>query len=152
MQDENIKINETQELDIKSKYITIDDFLKVEIKLGTIIEVNEVEGSDKLYKLKVDFGEYREVESEGGLTEREAHTRTVFSGIRKFVNSENLLNKQFPFVTNLEPRKIMGGYSEAMILAASDVISEVGEEGSIKREVLSLMNPSTTLTNGTKLK
>ena len=92
----------------ESKYISIDDFAKVEIMLGTIISVEEIEGSDKLYKLKVNFGEYNEIESEGGLTEREEKSRIVFSGIKKYVKIDDLLGKQFPFVTNLAPRKMMG--------------------------------------------
>lgn len=90
----------------EEKYISIEDFVKVEIKLGTVINVQEVEGSDKLYQLTVDFGE--------------SEPRNVMSGIKKFRKVEDLLGKQFPFVTNLAPRKMMGKYiSEAMILAAS---------------------------------
>jgi methionine--tRNA ligase beta chain len=100
--------------------INIEDFLKIEIRLGTIKSVSMVEGSEKLYKLEVDFGEYAEIESEGGITEKEERVRTVYSGIRKYVSAEDLLDKQFPFVTNLEPRKIMNDYSQAMILAAND--------------------------------
>lgn len=137
---EKNKIETKEEVKIESNYISIDDFLKVEIMLGTIKSVEEVEGSEKLYKLKVDFGDYVEVESEGGLIEKELKYRTVFSGIKKFVKAEDLLNKQFPFVTNLAPRKMMGEYSEAMILAASE------------DEVLALMSPTQSLKNGTKLK
>jgi methionyl-tRNA synthetase len=107
-------------------YASIDDFLKIEIKIGEVKEVNEVEGSDKLYKLKVDFGT--------------DDIRTVFSGIKKFVSIEDLLGKQFPFVTNLAPRKMMGEYSEAMILAGNDA------------DNFALLNPSNKLQNGTKLK
>ena len=128
----------------ESKYISIDDFAKVEIMLGTIISVEEIEGSDKLYKLKVNFGEYNEIESEGGLTEREEKSRIVFSGIKKYVKIDDLLGKQFPFVTNLAPRKMMGEYSEAMILAGSEVQDE--------NEVLALMSPTNILSNGTKLR
>ncbi len=114
------------EIKIENNHITIDDFAKVEIMLGTIISAEEVEGSDKLYRLKVNFGEER--------------VRNVFSGIKKYITTEELVGKQFPFVTNLEPRKMMGDYSEAMILAGS-----VGDD-------LALMSPTKQLPNGTKLR
>ncbi len=131
-----------------NKYISIYDFIKIEIKLGTVISAEIVEGSDKLLKLKVDFNESKEIESEGGLTEREAHTRTVFSGIRKFVSAEEITGKQFPFVTNLQPRKIMGQYSEAMIMAASEKVIV----GDTEIERFALLSPTQTLTNGVILK
>jgi methionyl-tRNA synthetase len=133
--------NKVEEKNPKTEFITIEDFLKVEMKLGTVISVQEVEGSDKLYKLEVDFGEFEEIESEGGITENERRIRTVFSGIRKFVTPDDLLNKQFPFVTNLAPRKIMGSYSEAMKLACGG-----GEEG------FTLFPSQVKLPNGTSLK
>jgi methionyl-tRNA synthetase len=129
---EQIKIEE-------NKFVSIDDFLKIEIKIGTIINVEVVESSDKLYKLSVDFGEEGEIESEGGITEKEKHIRTVFSGIRKYVTVEGLVGKQYPFVTNLKPRKIMGEYSEAMILAASD------------DENFSLLSINTEMKNGVRV-
>lgn len=122
MSEENI--NKTEE--VKNKYISIDDFAKVEIMLGTVMGAEEVEGSDKLYRLKVDFGEEK--------------VRNVFSGIKKYVSVDEIVGKQFPFVTNLEPRKMMGDYSEAMILAGSE------------RETLALMSPTKALPNGTKLR
>lgn len=107
-------------------YATIDDFQKIEIKVGTVVSVSVVEGADKLYILQVDFGE-------------EKH-RQILSGIREFVNPDDLLNKQFPFVTNLAPRMLRGYESQGMILAGSD------ENG------LSLLSPTKALTNGTKLR
>lgn len=106
--------------------ISIDDLIKVEIKLGQIISAEKLDGSDKLLKLSVDFGE--EV------------PRQVLSGIAKYVTSEEIIGKQFPFVTNLAPRKMMGLESQAMILAASS------------GDTLALLNPSKDLPNGTKLK
>ncbi len=116
----------TEEVKVESKYIEIDDFAKVEIRVGTILYAEIVEKSDKLYKLSVDFGEEK--------------PRQVLSGIRKFVNAEDLIGKQFPFVTNLAPRAMMGMESQAMILAAS--------EG----ETLALFNPSQKISNGIKLR
>lgn len=86
--------------------ISFDDFKKVELRVGKILEAVPVEGSDKLLKLSVDFGE--EV------------LRTVVSGIAKYVDLETFVGSQKIFITNLEPRPIMGIESQAMILAAKD--------------------------------
>ena len=107
-------------------FATIDDFQKVEIRVGTVMSVDVVEGADKLYILKVDLGE--------------ESPRQILSGIREFVTPEELLGKQFPFVTNLAPRMLRGHESQGMILAGSD---EAG---------LALFNPSKQLTNGTRLR
>ncbi len=85
--------------------ISIDEFKKVEIRAGKILEATPVENSEKLLKLSVDFGEER--------------PRQVFSGIAKFIKPEELVGVVCGFVTNLEPRSIMGEMSEAMIMAAS---------------------------------
>ncbi len=107
-------------------YASIEDFQKIELRLGTVLSVDVVEGADKLYLLKVDFGE--------------ATPRQILSGIREFVSPEALLHKQFPFVTNLPPRMLRGHESEGMILAASYA------------EQLALLNPTTPLPNGTRLR
>lgn len=111
---------------VKKVYATIDDFMKIEIKVGTVMSVTVVEGADKLYILSVDLGEEK--------------SRQILSGIREFITQEELLNKQFPFVTNLAPRMLRGHESQGMILAGSD-------EGG-----LALLNPSKPLTNGTRLR
>lgn len=107
-------------------YSTIDDFQKIEIRLGTVLSIAVVEGADKLYILQVDLGEEK--------------PRQILSGIREFVKEEELLNKQFPFVTNLAPRMLRGHESQGMILAGSD------ESG------LALLNPTKQLVNGTRLR
>ena len=84
--------------------ITYDDFAKLDLRVGTVIECVDKEGSEKLLKLTVDFGE------EG--------TRTIFSGIKKWYKPEDLKDKQFVFVFNLAPRKMMDEVSEGMLLAA----------------------------------
>jgi len=86
--------------------INIDDFSKVEIKIGRIIEAEKLIESNKLLKLKVDFGN--------------EDVRQVLSGIAKYYNTEDILNKEFAFVTNLEPRKMLEYESQAMILACHD--------------------------------
>ena len=105
--------------------INIEDLAKVEIKIGKILEVEEVEGSEKLLKLSVDFDE--------------ENPRQVLSGIKKFFEKDYLIGKQFAFITNLEPRKIMGMYSEAMILATGE-------------EELSLLSPTIKVKNGSQMR
>lgn len=82
--------------------ITIDDFKKVEMRVGEVLSAEPVEGSEKLLKLSVSFGE---------------ETRQVVSGIAKHVTPQGIVGKKFAFATNLEPRAIMGLQSQAMILA-----------------------------------
>ena len=94
--------------------IKYDDFAKVEFKVGEIKEAIEVEGSEKLLRLQVDFGE--------------ENLRTVFSGIKKWYSPTDLVGKKTVFVTNITPRKIMGEESQAMIFGAED---EAGENMSI---------------------
>lgn len=83
--------------------ISIDEFKKVEIRIGEVISAELVEGSEKLLKLKVNFGD---------------EERQVVSGIAKYFPDLNqLIGKRCAFVTNLEPRMLMGLESQAMILA-----------------------------------
>ncbi len=84
--------------------INYDDFAKLDLRVGTITECVEKEGSEKLLRLTVDFGE------EG--------TRNILSGIKQWYRPIDLVGKQFVFVLNLAPRKMMGEESEGMILAA----------------------------------
>lgn len=84
--------------------ITFDDFAKLDLRVGKVLECEKKEGSEKLLRLKVNFGEEGE--------------RTILSGIQQWYTTEDLLNKSFVFVINLEPRKMMGEFSEGMILAA----------------------------------
>lgn len=90
--------------------ITIDDFSKLEFKVGTVLEASEVEGSERLLKLIVDIGE----DSPAG------ETRQILSGIKQWYSPEDLINKQFVFITNLEPRMMMGLESNGMLLCAGD--------------------------------
>lgn len=88
----------------KDQKINYDDFKKVEMKVGKILSAEQVEGSDKLLKLKVDFAE--------------AEPRQIVSGIAKYFDPAILIGKKVVFVTNLEPRPLMGLLSNGMILAA----------------------------------
>lgn len=82
---------------------TIDDFHAIEMKIGTVRVAECVEGADKLLRLEVDFGDEQ--------------PRQILSGIREYYEPETLIGKQFPFVTNLEPRILRGLESHGMILA-----------------------------------
>ena len=87
-----------------------------ENRAGKILSAERVEKSDKLLKLSVDFGTKEQVED----GESEQDVRQVISGIGKYFESlEALIGNQYTFVTNLEPREIMGMKSEAMIIAVS---------------------------------
>lgn len=83
--------------------INFEDFAKVELRVGTVLEAEEVEGSEKLIKQIVDFGE--------------SGKKQILSGIKQWYKPSQLVGKQFVYVFNLEPRKMMGLDSEGMILA-----------------------------------
>ena len=91
--------------------ITIDDFFKVDLRIAKVVEVSEIEEADKLVQLKLDLGELGE--------------KTVFAGIKKYYEPENLINKMVVCVNNLKPREMRFGTSEGMILAASNEDSGV---------------------------
>lgn len=93
--------------------INIEDFAKVEIKAGKIISAEPVEGSEKLLKLSVDFGPQAD-SAQGSVVPKQ-----VLSGIAKYVKPEELVGVTCAFVTNLEPRQMMGLESQAMIMAVS---------------------------------
>lgn len=84
--------------------ITIDDFAKVEIRVGKVTRAENMEKSEKLIRLTVDFGA--------------DEIRTIFTGVRPFgYEPEDFADKQFLFVTNLEPKRMMNEDSQGMILA-----------------------------------
>jgi methionyl-tRNA synthetase len=107
--------------------ISYDDFAKLEITIGTILAAEVVEGADKLLKLTVDVGE-------------EA-PRQIVSGIREFFQDPaELVGRQCPFLTNLEPRVIRGLESQGMILAAAT------------EDQFALLVPHAALPPGTKVR
>lgn len=85
--------------------ITYDDFVKMDIRVGTILEAERVPKTDKLLKLKIDTG---------------IDQRTVVSGIAVDHKPEDIIGKQVSVLVNLEPRKIRGIESQGMILMAED--------------------------------
>ncbi len=89
--------------------ITIDDFGKVDIRVGTILAVDDVEGSTKLVALTVDFGD---------------HQRTILAGMKQErEDPTEIQGRQALFVVNLAPRKMAGVLSEGMLF---DIGSEDG--------------------------
>ncbi len=100
--------------------ITIDDFAKIELKVGKILEWNLVEGADKLYRFLVDLGETEEIKNEAGeILETKKAYRTILSGVREyFPEGEIFVGKLVCVVSNLAPRKMRGFESNGMLLFA----------------------------------
>lgn len=89
--------------------ITIDDFAKIEMRVGLVEEATNKEGSDKLIRLVVNFGE-------------EIGKRIIFTGVRPFgYTPEFFIGKKFLFLTNLEYRKMMDEESQGMIMATDGI-------------------------------
>jgi len=81
--------------------ISIKDFQKIDIRVGTIESVDNIEQADKLVKLRVNFGD---------------HYRQILAGIKtERVDPAEIIGRQALFVVNLEPRKMMGEVSEGML-------------------------------------
>jgi len=88
--------------------VTMDEFSKVEIRVGKVEQAEHVEKSEKLIRLHVDFGHYGK--------------RTIFTGVRTYgYTADDFSGKQFLFVVNLEPRKMIGEESQGMILAVDSI-------------------------------
>ena len=89
--------------------ITIDDFLKIELRVGEVKVAERVKGTDKLLRLEVDIG---------------SEVRQVVAGIAKAYEPEKLIGRKVVIVANLQPRKLRGLESNGMIVAAS-----IGDDG-----------------------
>ncbi len=85
--------------------ITIEDFIKADLRVGKIIEAEEVEDSRKMLKLIVDIGEEK---------------RTIYAGVKKSYSPEDLLNKLVIVIINLKPREMKFGTSDGMMLATQN--------------------------------
>jgi len=95
----------TAESDQKDNYISIEDFLKIDLRIAQVTSAEAVEGADKLLRVELDDGD-------GG--------RTVLAGIKSAYAPEDLKGRHVVIVANLKPRKMRFGTSEGMILAAGD--------------------------------
>ena len=99
---------------------TFDDFLKLDIRVGTVTACEKVKKADKLLCLKIDDG---------------IKGRTIVSGIAKYYNPEDLVGKQVCFIANFPPRTFKGIESQGMILSAEDAdgtLVVVGPTGAVK--------------------
>jgi methionyl-tRNA synthetase len=109
-----------------SSTVSFSDWQKIDLKVAEILEVEPIEGADKLYKLKIDLG---------------TETRTLVAGLKEFYNKEELEGKRIIVFTNLEPRTIRGIESKGMVLAASN-----GDHSEVK-----LLQPDGVLELGSKV-
>lgn len=111
---------------VQENYATIDDFAKIDMRVGTILQCEIVEKSDKLLKMQVDLGELG--------------NRQIFAGMRKYFKPEDLIGKQGVFVVNFKPRMMMGMPSEGMMLSAIGI------------DDASPLQPGKTMAPGTQIK
>ncbi len=107
--------------------ISYEDFEKLDLRVGEIIEVEEIPNADKLYKLTIDIGE---------------ETRTVCAGIKQYYSKDDLKGKKIILLANLAPRKLKGIESQGMILAA------VNDD---ENEVV-LLSPESEIETGSKIR
>ena len=88
------------------EFISIDDFMKVDLRIARIVDAGHVEGAEKLIRLSLDIGEEK--------------PRQVFAGIKSAYDPVQLIGRMTVMVANLAPRKMKFGLSEGMVMAASD--------------------------------
>ncbi|MAG02802.1 methionine--tRNA ligase subunit beta [Candidatus Pacearchaeota archaeon] len=85
--------------------VNFEDWQKLDLRVGKILEVEDIEGADKLYKFKVDLG-------------KEVGERVICAGIKEYYSKDDLKGKKIIVFVNLAPRKIRGIESQGMLLAA----------------------------------
>lgn len=83
--------------------ISLEEFKKLDIRIGKILKAEKIEGADKLLRLEVDLG---------------SETRQIVAGIAQFYEADNLVGREVPILVNLEPRVLRGVESQGMLLAA----------------------------------
>ena len=118
------EINNYKPEEVKEN-VSFDEFMKLDIRVGTVLECQKVPKADKLLQFKIDDGM-------GG--------RTIVSGIAQHYNPEDLVGKQVCFIANFPPRKLKGIESQGMILSAEDANGR-----------LVVISPSDLVTNGVKV-
>jgi methionine--tRNA ligase beta chain len=114
-----------QDLFYNEIMISFDDFNKLDIRIGTILEAEKVEGADKLLKLLVDIGKEK---------------RTLVAGIAQDYQPGDIIGKQIPILANLEPKKLRNIESQGMILAV-DIDNKA-----------TLLHPEKSVPNGSKVR
>ena len=85
--------------------ITIEDFIKIDLRIGKILHAEEVEDSRKMLKLDIDIGEEK---------------RIIYAGVKKSYTPEDLINKLVVVIANLLPREMKFGTSDGMMLATQN--------------------------------
>lgn len=106
-----VKTTASSEREAISETISIDDFVKIDLRVAKIVAASAVEGADKLVQLTLDIGA--------------GETRQVFAGIKAAYSPESLVGRQTVMVANLAPRKMRFGLSEGMVLAAGPGGSDI---------------------------
>jgi len=84
--------------------VSFDDFAKLDLRVGKVVAIDALSGSEKLYKMTVDLGD-------------EYGKKTILAGVKPWYTKTRLLGKNFIFIANLEPRTMMGSESQGMMLA-----------------------------------
>jgi methionine--tRNA ligase beta chain len=107
-----------------AEQVSMKEFKRLDIRIGTVVEVDRVPGSDKLYKMQVDMG---------------GEVRQIVTGLVDWYTAEELTGKVIAVLLNLKPAKIFGQWSYGMLLAA--------EEG----EDLSLLTVDRGIANGARV-
>jgi len=109
---------------VETDRVSYEEFSKLDIRVGRIVEAKKVEGSRKLVELKIDLG---------------GTIRRAVAGIASYYDVEKLPGSQVAVVTNLQPRVLMGLVSDVMILAA------------FANDKLAVLRPDTEIENGAKV-
>ncbi|MBU0894502.1 MAG: methionine--tRNA ligase subunit beta [Nanoarchaeota archaeon] len=86
--------------------VSFDEWQKLDLRVGKIVKVEDIEGADKLYKFTIDLG-------------KEIGQRIICAGIKEYYKKEELKDRKIVVFVNLSPRKLRGIESQGMILAAS---------------------------------
>lgn len=115
-----------EKVEEESNEITFDEFTKVDLRVGEVLQAEKMKNADKLLKLQIDLG---------------SEQRQIISGIAQYYEPEALVGRKVIVVANLKPVKLRGEMSEGMILSGED------EDGT-----LSLATVSGALPNGSVVK
>ncbi len=110
------------------RIVNFEDFAKLDLRVGEIVDAEEIEDADKLLKLRVDLGEDKK--------------RTICAGIKEFYSADDLIGKKIIVVANLSPRKMRGIESQGMLLAAANK-----DESKVK-----LISPEEDIELGSKIR
>jgi len=103
-----IDLKEKEKEEVKENIVNLisyDEFKKIDLRVGKVVSAEEVSGTDRLLKLKINLGK---------------EIRTIVAGIRKYYSVEKILGKKIIIVCNLQPIKLKGIESQGMLLAAVD--------------------------------